>query len=109
MSEPPARDLGLAVSRMGAALCLMGFPPICAPLVTRVSGWYRGRDRVQVRRTCAGGLLKKGAAIIALAGALCSRGHGTRGPRRYRTRGGAAHFVDCGELSAGLVWVVTPW
>ena len=48
----------------------LGFPPICAPLVTRVSGWYRGRVRVQVRRTCAGGLLKKGAAI-------------TRSPGRY--------------------------
>lgn len=74
MSEPPARDLGLLVSsRIDAPLCLMGFPPICATLVTRVSGWYRGRDRVQARRTCAGGLLKKGAAIIALAGALFRR------------------------------------
>ena len=36
--------------------------------VTGVSGWYRGRDRVQVRRTCAGVLLRKEAAITRSPG-----------------------------------------
>jgi len=40
-----------------------------------VSGLYRGRDRGQVRRTYAGGLLKKGAVIFTLTGAVL------RGPR----------------------------
>ena len=47
--------------------------------VTRVSGWYRGRDRVQARRTCAGGLLKKGAAIRS-PGRFLAVGHGLTAP-----------------------------
>ena len=81
----------------------MGFPPVCA------AQGHGGKRLVSGPRPCAGpanmrrGTAQKRGGDYALAGALCSRGHGTRGPRRCRTRGEAAHFVDCGELSAGQV------
>ena len=59
---------------------------------------------MQVRRTCAGGLLKKGAVIFTLTGAYCYPWPRHTGPPDIAP-GRAAHFVDCGELSAGLVWV----
>ena len=121
--EEPRR--GLCSGRRCASL---GFPPICAAqghggerLITGPrpcagpANMRRGSAQSLPgpmgfrtpmgragRRACAP-WTEKGRRLSRSPGRIATRGHGTRGPRRCRTRGGAAHFVDCGELSAGQV------
>ena len=79
-----------------------GFPPICAPQghggERLVSGPRPWAGPANMRR----GTAQKGAVIFTLTGAYCYPWPRHTGPPDIAP-GRAARFIDCGELSAGLV------